>query len=78
MDKDAFLSQWGSRKALAEAIGEGETTVRAWFTRGSIPARYDAAIIEASQRIGMAFGPVEMHELRLDLLRRTAGAEAAA
>ncbi|MBN8294532.1 hypothetical protein JI664_21345 [Rhodobacter sp. NTK016B] len=68
MDKDTFISIWGTAADLARAIGEGETTVRAWFARRSIPARYDAKIIAAAREAGRGkFGPVEMFALRQSL-----------
>jgi len=67
MDKETFLSIWGSAAELARDIGEGETTVRAWFVRRSIPARYDAKILFAAKSRGREIGPVELFQLRQSL-----------
>lgn len=68
MDKRTFISIWGSFAAFARAIGEGETTVRAWFQRGSIPFRYDDKIILAAARQGRGITPTDLHQLRRSLL----------
>lgn len=54
---------------LARSIGEGETTVRNWFARGSIPARYDTKLIEAALAAGRPITPTDLYELRLSLMR---------
>lgn len=64
MDKQTFISIWGSMAALARAIGEGETTVRNWFIRGSIPHRYDRRIIHAAAVQGQLITPADMYVLR--------------
>jgi len=64
MDKHSFISIWGSMAALARAIGEGETTVRNWFTRGSIPHRYDGRIMIASAVAGRPVTPADLYRLR--------------
>jgi len=69
MDKETFISIWGSMADLARALGEGETTVRAWFARRSIPARYDAKIIEASLKAGRPVSPSDLFDLRNNLAR---------
>lgn len=74
MDKVRFFELWGSMAALAGALGKSETTVRAWFARGSIPGRYDAAIIEVSRARDASFGPAEMHMLRQDVMQASEAA----
>ena len=68
MNKEAFIEIWGSAANLARAIGEGETTVRNWFNRFSIPAQYDAKIIAASKMIGRDVTPQDLFELRQSLM----------
>ncbi|WP_143033596.1 carph-isopro domain-containing protein [Roseicitreum antarcticum] len=70
MNKDKLISIWGSAANLARAIGEGETTVRNWFNRGSIPARYDAKIMSASRGAGTEVTPQDLFDLRQSLLAR--------
>lgn len=69
MDKRSFISIWGSAADLARAIGEGETTVRNWFNRHSIPAKYDVKIISASRAAGREVTPQDLFELRQSLTR---------
>lgn len=69
MTKDDFISIWGSRAAFARAIGKSDTTVRAWFQRGSIPFRYDDSIILAAARKGRGITPTDLHQLRRSLLQ---------
>lgn len=64
MDKSTFISIWGSMAALARAIGEGETTVREWFRRGSIPAWHDRRIIEAARDAGATITHEDLFSLR--------------
>ncbi len=67
MTKGDFISIWGSMAAFARAIDEGETTVRNWFLRGSIPAWHDAKIIEAAREAGRALSHEDMFALRISL-----------
>ena len=68
MKHDAFISIWGSKAALARAIGEGETTVRAWFNdHHSIPPRHDAKIIEAARCAGRPITHEDLFNLRQEL-----------
>lgn len=55
---------------LARSIEEGETTVRNWFLRGSIPFRYDEKLFEAARVRGRTLTPADMHSLRKDLLMK--------
>lgn len=64
MTRDDFISIWGSRAALARSIGEGETTVRNWFARGSIPVWHDGKIIEAARERGRTITHDDMFALR--------------
>jgi len=54
---------------LARSIDEGETTVRNWFARGSIPARYDTKLIKAARVAGRSVTPADLYELRLSMMR---------
>lgn len=67
MDRQTFISIWGSMAALARAIGERETTVRNWFLRGSIPRRYDDRIIVAAASAGRLVTPSDLHGLNRSL-----------
>lgn len=67
MDKEQFIRIWGSMAELARDIGEGETTVREWFRRSSIPPRHDAKIMSAAKARGRDLTPVEMFQLRQEL-----------
>lgn len=70
MDKQTFIKIWGTMAGLARAIGEGETTVRNWFTRGSIPTRYDDKIMMAAARQGRGITPVELYHLRRSIANK--------
>ena len=74
MTQDAFLSIWGSAAAFARAIGENEITVRAWFNRGSIPARYDAQIIKAAQEAGRPITHEDLFLLRQSIAAKSESA----
>lgn len=67
MTRDSFISIWGSMAALARSIGEGETTVRNWFLRGSIPFRYDKQIIQAAKVAGRKISHEDMFALRVNI-----------
>ncbi|QDP60523.1 MAG: hypothetical protein Unbinned338contig1000_16 [Prokaryotic dsDNA virus sp.] len=68
MTHEQLISIWGDRKKLADAIGAGETTVRAWFNRKSIPARYDPAIIKAAAVAGATITPNDLYDVRASLI----------
>jgi len=68
MEKQTFISIWGSAANLARAIGEEQATVRAWLNRRSIPAQYDAKIIAASKAAGHDVTPQDLFDLRQSLL----------
>lgn len=74
MNKDRFISIWGSMAALAREISEGETTVRNWFGRGSIPFRYDKKIIAAATAAGVTLTHEDLFLLREDIAARTENA----
>lgn len=59
---------------MARAIGEGETTVRNWFGRGSIPPRYDAKIMEAAKRAGKRVTPADLFSVRTSMMQSGAAA----
>ena len=67
MDKRSFIHIWGSVAELARDLGQGESTVRYWFLRGSIPAKHDAALIAAASARGHYIGPQQLYELRRSL-----------
>lgn len=67
MTRDSFISIWGSMAAFARAIGEGETTVRNWFLRGSIPAWHDKKIIQAAKDAGRTISHEDMFALREEI-----------
>lgn len=72
MTKTELISIWGSMADMARAIGEGETTVRNWFGRGSIPPRYDAKIIEAAGIAGHFITPNDLFSVRQALMQEGA------
>lgn len=72
MNRDTFISIWGSMAAFAREIGEGETTVRNWFVRGSIPAKHDEKIMLAAARRGRGITPIELHQLRRAIVHQVA------
>ncbi|WP_083484490.1 carph-isopro domain-containing protein [Loktanella sp. 3ANDIMAR09] len=67
MTPEQLISIWGDRTKLADAIGAGHTTVRAWFQRNSIPARYDPAIIKAAKKAGREVTPADLYSVRTKL-----------
>lgn len=67
MTQDQFISIWGSKSALARAMGEKETTVRQWFLRGSIPHRYDKQIFDAAEAVGRKLTHEDMFQLREEI-----------
>lgn len=72
MKKAELISIWGSMADMARAIGEGDTTVRNWFGRGSIPPRYDEQIIAASAKAGTPVTPADLHSVRLSMMQEGA------
>jgi predicted nucleic acid-binding protein len=51
-----IIEQWPSRRDLAEDVGVNLYAVHHWHHRNRIPANYDAALIEAASRRGIALG----------------------
>lgn len=78
MTHDTFIPIWGTKAAFARAIGESEITVRHWFNRGSIPAKYDAAIIAAASEAGHVVTPADLFDLRQSLIAERAQKRGAA
>lgn len=72
MEKAELISIWGSMADMARAIGEGETTVRNWFGRGSIPPRYDAKIMDAARRAGKPITPSDLFSVRSSMMQEGA------
>ncbi|WP_428842382.1 carph-isopro domain-containing protein [Oceanicella actignis] len=70
MNQRDLISIWGSAAALARALKKPEATVKHWFARGSIPAKHDAAIIEAARRAGHSVTPEDLFVLRQEMARR--------
>lgn len=70
MNQKELISIWGSAAALARALNKPEATVNHWFQRGSIPAKHDAAIIEAARRAGHVVTPEDLFRLRQEMARR--------
>ena len=68
MKSSDLISIWGSMANMARAIGEGETTVRNWFGRGSIPPRYDAKIMAAARDAGRDVTPADMFSVRISMM----------
>lgn len=66
-----LVAIWGSMTDMARGIGEGETTVRNWFGRGSIPAKYDARIMEAARKAGGQVTPDDLHRIRQALFQES-------
>lgn len=60
---------WPSPADLAADLGKPYTTVHSWLARGSIPARYDLALIAAAKARG--------HSLSLEDLAACRGVMAA-
>lgn len=73
-----FVSIWGSRAAMAKAIGVGETTIHNWFARGSIPSKYDEDLIRSAKMLGAEVTPFDILRLRAALKLRTSKTEGAA
>ena len=69
MDKRSFIHIWGSVAELARDLGQGESTVRYWFLRGSIPAKHDAALIAAAKVRNYYIGPDQLYELRQSIAK---------
>lgn len=61
---EKVFSIWPNAAELAREIGENPVTVRAWRSRGSIPADRDAILIEAAKRIGATLTLEELSEAR--------------
>lgn len=55
---------WPSLAALADDLGKPYPTVAAWKQRGSIPARYDIALVRAAQRRGQVLTFAQLAEAR--------------
>jgi len=69
MDKHTFISIWGNRAQLAAAIGEGESTVRNWFNRNSIPTKYDQKLMDAAKGKGHDLTPTQLFEVRQSMTK---------
>lgn len=67
-----LIAIFGSRAKLATAIREGETTVRNWFIRGSMPWRADDRIIVAAAQLGRLVTPSDLHDVRREIAEAAA------
>jgi hypothetical protein len=55
-----IINRWPSRRALAEDVGVNLYAVHHWHNRNRIPAEYDAALLVAAGRRGIALGFEEL------------------
>ncbi len=54
-----IIAKFGGQTALAEALHTKQSTVQYWASRGTIPAKWHKAIVEASVRRGISVTPAE-------------------
>ncbi|WP_373455191.1 carph-isopro domain-containing protein [Rhodobacter aestuarii] len=52
---------------MARDLGQKYTTVVSWRDRGSIPAKYDAAIIKAANKRGKRVTPDDLFRARVEI-----------
>lgn len=61
---ERIFSIWPTLADLAEDLGKPYTTVASWRARGSIPAKYDLALVLAAEKRGHTVTAQELAEAR--------------
>lgn len=61
---DKIFTLWPTLADLAEDMGKPYTTVASWRQRGSIPAKYDLALVMAAKRRGHSISVQHLAEAR--------------
>lgn len=64
-----ILDRWPTRRAVYEDALKADpdlqmVAVHRWFSRGSIPGKYDAALLEGAARRGIGLHPKELISAR--------------
>jgi hypothetical protein len=59
-----IIEQWPSRRELASDVGVALHVVHHWHHRGRIPGAYDAALVDAAARRGIALGFEDLAKAR--------------
>jgi len=59
-----ILARWPSRQALADDTGVALMAVHRWHQRQSIPAKYDAALLDAASRRNIPLNWRELMDAR--------------
>ena len=60
----SILSRWPSRQALADDISKPVVVVHRWHQRASIPAKYDAQLLDAASRRNIPLNWRELMDAR--------------
>lgn len=61
---EQIFSIWPTLAALAKDLGKPYPTVASWRQRGSIPAKYDFALVKAAERRGHSISFEQIAEAR--------------
>lgn len=59
-----ILSRWPSRRELASDLGISIKAVHHWFERDSVPAKYDAALLDAASARNLPLNWRELMDAR--------------
>jgi len=59
-----ILKRWPSRQAVADDTGVALVAVHRWWQRKSIPAKYDAALLDAASRRNIPLNWRELMDAR--------------
>ncbi len=61
---ESLINRFGSQSELARLIDTTQSTVQYWASKGRIPAKWHAKIIEAGRSIGLTVDPLEFQPSR--------------
>jgi len=68
------LARWDSRQAVAQDCGVTYGVVKQWERRGSVPARYWAALLKGAEARGIKGLSLELLQSLTDPARRVSAA----
>lgn len=75
-DAKSIISQWPTRQAFADAVGQPVETVHKWAQNNSFPSWHHPAVLRACASHGVEIDPVDL--MRMSAARRNARQSGAA
>ena len=59
-----ILERWPNRRAIASDVGRPPVVIHRWFQRKSIPAKYDAMLLDGASRRNIPLNWRELMDAR--------------